>query len=57
MAKRKHKNKKEDQKPEDRFVESSKPERSEETNMQPEQMGDIFVPDRSGISGIRDRGR
>lgn len=35
----------------------SKPERKEETEMPPEQMGNIFVPDRSGVSNIRDRGR
>jgi len=34
-----------------------KPERLQEAQMQPEAMGNINVPDRSGVSDIRDRGR
>lgn len=55
MAKRKSKKQKDER--QERFDESSKPERLEETQLEPQPMGGINVPDRSGVSSIRDRGR
>ncbi len=36
---------------------SQGPERLQETQLRDAPMGDIFTPDRSGVSGVRDRGR
>ncbi len=36
---------------------SQGPERLQETQLRDASMGDIFTPDRSGVSGVRDRGR